>query len=63
MTDQEEQDDELLALSSIYDNVLKVVKEGELNGGELLASPVLPEDFSIKIVKAKKGIFSDLLLL
>ncbi|XP_045203208.2 E3 ubiquitin-protein ligase RNF14-like [Mercenaria mercenaria] len=55
MSDQEEQDDELLALTSIYDNVLKVTKEGELNGGELSASPVLPDDFCVKILKNQKG--------
>ncbi|XP_052279931.1 E3 ubiquitin-protein ligase RNF14-like [Dreissena polymorpha] len=54
MSDKEEQEDELLALTSIYDNVLKVHKEGELNGGELLALPVLPNDFKIKVVKIKK---------
>ncbi|KAL4230632.1 E3 ubiquitin-protein ligase rnf14 [Mactra antiquata] len=54
MTDLEEQEDELLALSSIYDNILKVTKEGHLNGGELLASPVLPDDFKLKILKPKK---------
>jgi hypothetical protein len=55
MTDQEEQDDELLALTSIYDNILKVIKEGDLNGGELSASPILPVNFFVKIVKNQKG--------
>lgn len=55
MTDQEEQEDELLALSSIYDSVFKIFKEGGLNGGELLASPMLPDQFCIKIMKNKKG--------
>ncbi|XP_052795649.1 E3 ubiquitin-protein ligase RNF14-like [Mya arenaria] len=55
MTDQEEQEDELLALSSIYENILKVHKEGELNGGELLALPVLPDDFCVKVVRKRKG--------
>lgn len=56
MTDQEEQEDELLALSSIFDeDVFKMYKEEGLNGGELLASPVLPDQFSVKNLKSKKG--------
>ena len=55
MSDQEEQDDELLALTSIYDNVLKVIKEGDLNGGELSACSVLPENFCVKVIKNQKG--------
>lgn len=54
MSDQEEQEDELLALTSIYDNILKVTKEGDLNGGELLACPVLPDDFCVKVIKNKQ---------
>lgn len=58
MSDQEDQEDELLALSSIYDNdseVFKMYKEDGLNGGEILAFPVLPNHFSVKILKNKKG--------
>jgi len=55
MTDQEEQEDEILALCSIFDNILKVSKEGSLNAGELLVHPVLPDDFAVKVLKRKKG--------
>ena len=59
MTDAEEQEDELVALNSIYENVIRVTKEGDLNGGELLACPVLPDDFIVKIVKhSVKGMIS-----
>ena len=47
MSDQEEQEDELLALSSIYDEILKVIKEDGFNGGEISAKPQLPEDFQV----------------
>ena len=47
MSDQEEQEDELLALSSIYDEILKVIKEDGLNGGEISAKPQLPDDFQV----------------
>ena len=56
MSDQEEQEDELLALSSIFDEgVFKTYKDGELNEGELLAFPDLPDQFTVKIIKTKKG--------
>ena len=54
MSDQEEQEDELLALSSIYDEILKVIKEDNLNGGEILACPHLPDDFQVLFNKTSQ---------
>lgn len=54
MSDQEEQEDELLALSSIYDEILKVIKEENLNGGEISASPHLPDDFQVLFHKTSE---------
>ncbi|KAL3878211.1 hypothetical protein ACJMK2_030579 [Sinanodonta woodiana] len=56
MTDQEEQEDELLALTSIYDEeILTLAKEGDGRGGQLLVYPHLPDHFIIKsVVKETK---------
>ena len=49
MTDKEQQDDELLALTSIYDeNVLSVSEDSEEPGGQFLVSLHIPENFSVK---------------
>ncbi|KAJ8297615.1 hypothetical protein KUTeg_024146 [Tegillarca granosa] len=50
MTDKEQQEDELLALSSIYDeNVLTITKDEEEPGGQFLACLHLPENFTLKV--------------
>lgn len=54
MSDQEDQEDELLALSSIYDEILKVIKEDGLNGGEISAKSQLPEDFQVLFKKTSQ---------
>lgn len=49
MTDKEQQEDELLALTSIYDeNVLSVSEDSEEPGGQFLVSLHIPENFSVK---------------
>ena len=49
MTDKEQQEDELLALTSIYDeNVLSVSDDSEEPGGQFLVSLHIPENFSVK---------------
>ncbi|XP_076117218.1 E3 ubiquitin-protein ligase RNF14-like [Mytilus galloprovincialis] len=49
MTDKEQQEDELLALTSIYDEtVLSVSDDTEEPGGQFLVSSHIPENFSIK---------------
>lgn len=49
MTDKEQQEDELLALTSIYDeNVLSVSEDSEEPGGQFLVSLYIPENFSVK---------------
>lgn len=52
MTDKEEQDDELLALSHIFDESVFTstpAEEGEDAGGQFLWNPQLPDDFHIQL--------------
>ncbi|KAK6173372.1 hypothetical protein SNE40_016838 [Patella caerulea] len=56
MDDQEEQDDELLALESIYDEtVLSTIKDTDDKGGQFTACPHLPEKFYIQSEPLNKG--------
>ncbi len=57
-SDQEAQEDELMALQSIYDTyTLVVTDEGEIPGGQFSACLELPHPFEVKFCKpAQKGI-------
>ena len=55
MTDKEQQEEELLALTSIYDEkVISVSEDGEAPGGQFLVSLHIPENFKIKNVNKGK---------
>ena len=49
MTDKEQQEDELIALTSIYDeSVLSLSEDSEEPGGQFLVSLHIPENFKIR---------------
>ncbi|ESP01946.1 hypothetical protein LOTGIDRAFT_157076 [Lottia gigantea] len=59
MGDLEEQQDELLALESIYDSsVLSIINEADDKGGQFDAKPHLPEPFYIQSDPIEKGCHS-----
>ncbi|KAK3099874.1 hypothetical protein FSP39_011069 [Pinctada imbricata] len=54
--DKEEQENELLALTSIYDDsVISVAQDAEGSGGQFLACLHLPENFRVAVLKDPKN--------
>ena len=62
MNDSEEQDDELIALESIYASCFTIVKDdlktGTIKGGELTIYLDLPQDFQICYLRMHNGKYS-----
>ena len=53
--DKEEQENELLALTSIYDeSVISVSEDSEETGGQFLACLHLPENFRVAVIQDTK---------
>ena len=58
-SDREAQEDELLALESIYDSQIFVATtEGEIPGGQFVAHLDLPSSFFVKVATNETGILS-----